>query len=127
MTTHQGEFTRLFPDLMKDRKLSKVDRAIRAAERTGAVVLYKGADTVVAAPDGRAVINVNAPPWLSTAGSGDCLAGIAGGLIARGMPSFEAAAAAAYLHGLAGKAAGEGMTAEGIPSALPPLGSFQVQ
>ena len=124
MTPHQGEFTRLFPDLMKDSRLSKVDRAIRAAERTGAVVLYKGADTVVAAPDGRAVINVNAPPWLATAGSGDCLAGIAGGLIARGMPTFEAAAAAAYLHGLAGKVAGEGMTAEDIPSAIPPLSSF---
>ncbi len=124
MTPHQGEFTRLFPDLMKDSRLSKVDRAIRAAERTGAVVLYKGADTVVAAPDGRAVINVNAPPWLATAGSGDCLAGIAGGLIARGMPTFEAAAAAAYLHGLAGNVAGEGMTAEDIPSAIPPLSSF---
>ena len=125
LTPHQGEFARLFPDLAADRSLSKVDRARLAAERVEAVVLYKGADTVIASPDGRAVINANAPPWLATAGSGDCLAGIAGGLLASGMPLFEAAAAAAYMHGEAGRKAGEGMTAEDISNALPALGRLR--
>jgi NAD(P)H-hydrate epimerase len=125
LTPHQGEFARLFPDLAADAKLSKVDRARMAAESVNAVVLYKGADTVIASPDGRAVINANAPPWLATAGSGDCLAGIAGGLVAQGMPVFEAAAAAAYMHGVAGQVAGEGLTAEDLPDNLPPLSSFR--
>lgn len=121
ITPHEGEFARLFPDLSSDLDLSKVDRARRAADRIGAVVLYKGADTVVASPDGRAVINTNAPPWLATAGSGDSLAGIAGALLAQKVPVFEAAAAAAYRHGQAGQAAGEGMTAEDIAGALATL------
>ena len=125
LTPHHGEFSRLFPDLAADISLSKVDRTRRAAERLEAVVLYKGADTVIAAPDGRTVINANAPPWLATAGSGDCLAGIAGGLLARGMPLFEAAAAAAYLHGEAGRSAGEGMTAEDIAEALPAISALR--
>jgi len=119
LTPHQGEFGRLFPDLVADPSLSKIDRARLAAERVHAVVLYKGADTVVAAPDGRAVVSADAPPWLATAGSGDCLAGLAGGLIAQGMPLFAAAAAAAYMHGAAGQAAGEGLTAEDLPGHLP--------
>ena len=119
LTPHHGEFARLFPDLVADASLSKVDRARLAAERVQAVILYKGADTVVAAPDGRAVINADAPPWLATAGSGDCLAGLAGGLVAQGMPLFEAAAAAAHMHGAAALAAGEGLTAEDLPDHLP--------
>ncbi len=124
LTPHHGEFARLFPDIAADGSQSKVDRARMAARRAHAVVLYKGADTVIASPDGRAVINANAPPWLATAGSGDCLAGIAGGLMAQGMPLFEAAAAAAYMHGRAGEAAGQGLTAEDLAGHLPALDSL---
>ncbi|MEX3008787.1 NAD(P)H-hydrate dehydratase [Hoeflea sp. TYP-13] len=124
LTPHDGEFSRLFPDLHDDTQLSKVDRARMAAERSNAVVLYKGADTVIASPDGRAVINNNAPPWLATAGSGDCLAGIIGALLVQGMPPFEAAAAAAYMHGTAGRRAGEGLTADDLPENIPTPGEL---
>ncbi|HKV16548.1 MAG TPA: NAD(P)H-hydrate dehydratase [Reyranella sp.] len=118
MTPHAGEFRRLFADLADVP--SKVERTRAAARRSGAAILLKGPDTVIAAPDGRAVINVHAPSALATAGSGDVLSGIAAGFMARGLAPLAAGSAAAWIHGESGYRFGRpGLIAEDLVDCLP--------
>jgi hydroxyethylthiazole kinase-like uncharacterized protein yjeF len=115
MTPHDGEFAKLFGELPGD----KPTRALEAARRSGAVIAYKGADTVVASADGRLGFAPPAPAWLATAGTGDVLSGIIASMRARGLPAFEAACAGVWLHGRAAEAAGPGMIADDLARAIP--------
>jgi NAD(P)H-hydrate epimerase len=120
LTPHEGEFERLFPGLLKS-SANRVEAAREAAKTAGCVVLLKGPDTVVAAPDGRVSINANAPPYLATAGSGDVLAGFILGLLAQHMEPFLAASAAVWMHGLAATQFGPGLIAEDLPEQVPAI------
>jgi ADP-dependent NAD(P)H-hydrate dehydratase / NAD(P)H-hydrate epimerase len=134
MTPHAGEFTRLFGPLLANDAIfaalpaliqtSKVERARAAARLAQAVIVFKGVDTVIAAPDGRAAINTNAGPELATAGSGDVLSGLIGAHLTCGMPAFEAAAAAVWLHGVLGARIGTGLTADRLVAEVKPLSAF---
>jgi hydroxyethylthiazole kinase-like uncharacterized protein yjeF len=115
ITPHEGEFTRLFGDLAGP----KPERALEAARRSGAVVVYKGPDTLVASPDGRLAFRPPAPAWLASAGTGDVLAGIVAAFRGRGMEAFDAACAAAWLHGRAAELAGPQMIADDLAAAIP--------
>lgn len=120
LTPHTGEFARIFSGLNADgQTLSKLEQTRLAAAQSGAAVVLKGADTVVAVPDGGAAVAANAPPWLATAGSGDVLAGFCAAMLAQTMPAFEAACAAVWLHGECGLEAGPGLIAEDLSEVMP--------
>ncbi len=114
LTPHEGEFARFFPNIVGDRE----SRARAAAAHTGAIVVLKGPDTVIAAPDGRAVVNRHASEWLAKAGTGDVLAGMIAGLAAQAMPPFGAACAAVWIHGEAGRRIGPGLVAGDLAGAM---------
>ena len=116
LTPHEGEFGRLFPHLLD---AGREAAAAEAARQAGAVIVLKGPETVIAAPDGRLAVNSNGTPWLATAGTGDVLAGMIGGLLAQRMDSFEAARAAVWMHAEAARSFGPGLIAEDLPDRLP--------
>ena len=115
LTPHEGEFRKLFGELQG----SKPERALEAARRSGAVVIYKGPDTLVASPDGRLGFAPRVHPWLASAGTGDVLAGLAAAMRARGLLAFEAACAAVWLHGRAAEIAGPQLIADDLAEAIP--------
>ncbi len=119
LTPHEGEFQRVFPSVAHMEDLSRIEKAAKAATVSGSVIVYKGADTIIASPDGRLAVNVNGTPFLATAGSGDVLSGIIGGLSAQKMLPFEAACAGVFLHARCAEHFGHGMIAEDIVSAIP--------
>lgn len=124
LTPHEGEYARLFPD--EAQAPSRESRALAAAARSGAILVLKGPETVIAAPDGHAIVNRNAPPTLATAGSGDVLAGIIGGLLAQGMPALAAASAGVFLHGEAARLAGHHPNAEDFVQSIAHLPDFSM-
>ncbi len=134
MTPHAGEFAKLFATLLTEDaqfnalsielQHAKVEQARAAARIANSIIVFKGFDTVIAAPDGRAILNNNAGPELATAGSGDVLSGLIGAHLAGGMPPFEAAAAAVWLHGYLGAQIGIGLTADRLVEQVRPLGAF---
>lgn len=115
LTPHEGEFARAFPGVTG----TKAERVLAAARHSGAIVVLKGAETVIAHPDGRAVWNIVEAPYLATAGTGDVLAGMIAGLCAQGMAPFKAACAAVYIHGEIGRASGPGLVASDMPNLIP--------
>jgi ADP-dependent NAD(P)H-hydrate dehydratase / NAD(P)H-hydrate epimerase len=119
LTPHAGEFNRLFGVAPDQQQADRLSAACIAAHTSGATIILKGADTIVAAPDGRVAINDNAPADLATAGTGDVLAGLAGGLLAQGVAEFQAAAMAVWMHGAAARHVGPGLIAEDLPHAMP--------
>jgi hydroxyethylthiazole kinase-like uncharacterized protein yjeF len=128
LTPHEGEFQRLFGSLREIVEApSKLERARRAAACANAVIVLKGSDTVVAAPSGEAAINASGSPALATAGSGDVLGGVIAGLLAQGMPAFEAACAAVWLHGKAGEQAGAGLIADDLPETVRSVVAAELQ
>ena len=121
LTPHEGEFERLFPGLLAQGQAGtgREAAAVEASRKAGAVVVLKGRETVIAAPDGRMRVNGNGTPWLATAGSGDVLAGMIGGLVAQRMDSFDAACAAVWMHADAAARFGPGLIAEDLPDLIP--------
>jgi NAD(P)H-hydrate epimerase len=117
LTPHEGEFGRLFPDLVA--QASKIERALEAARRTGCTIVLKGSDTVIAGPEGDSIVSDGAPPTLATAGSGDVLAGVIAGLLGLHLPPFQAAAMGVWLHARAADGVGLGLIAEDLPDRLP--------
>ena len=124
LTTHEGEYKRLFKF-----KGSNLDKAQKAAKKSGAIILLKGTSSIIAHPDGRTVINITGTPYLATAGSGDVLSGIIAGLIAQGMAIFDAACAGAWIHGKTAEYFGPGLIAEDIcdlvPKVIQEIAGFQ--
>lgn len=121
LTPHEGEFSRLFPDIAGKTHLTRIEKAEEAAAKSGATIVYKGADTMIASANGRVAVNANGTPFLATAGSGDVLSGIIGGLSAQQMSHFEAACAGVWIHAQCGQIFGPGMIADDIISGIPPV------